>query len=118
MSEMEILTPEEIDRARFLAACNEPTFQGNKYTIERLCNEVAKIVLAKDQQHEREAIAEAKREVRGLIAWLNEMLPKIKNGYTIGAISADGIIEEVFICDDDGDMIDETSLILKQSIGG
>jgi hypothetical protein len=63
MSEMEILTPEEIDRARFLAACNEPTFQGNKYTIERLCNEVAKIVLAKDQEHEWEAVAEAKREL-------------------------------------------------------
>lgn len=54
----------------------------------------------------------ADREMK-LMARINELIPKLKKYDTIGNVSSNGIIEEIFICDDDGDEVPETRKCLK-----
>lgn len=54
----------------------------------------------------------ADREMK-MMERINELLPKLQKYDTIGSVSVNGIIEEIFICDDDGEEVPETRKCLK-----
>jgi hypothetical protein len=47
---------------------------------------------------------------------LKEIIPNLQEGYTLGAITRNNQIEEIFVADDDGDEISDTAISLKKEI--
>lgn len=113
MNKPEILSAEEIESIE--TSKHDPTGHSCAYHFP-LLKDIAQTQLSHDisfyEAEIPEIVAEARREV---VDWVNSILPQLDATFTIGNISNDiDGIEEFIICDEDGDMVDIETLVLKK----